>query len=238
MFSDGITGSPQDQPNWYDHRLTDGGPIYTETHPGQLIVEPWNALSSLLIVLPAVYWYFVIRKDWRNYKFMLYAIPLMILGGTGSTLFHAFRISRFFLFMDFVPTAILTLSLSIYFWIKVLKRWWYIFFIIIPTFFIRFFMFGQLPSHTAINVSYIMTGILIGLPLLILLFKIKFFKVHYVIYTILLFIAAIIFRELDAYQIGFLPMGTHFLWHAFTGVGAWFILAYLYAFRNRELSIT
>lgn len=229
------TGNLQEQPDWFDHRLTDGGPIYTETHPGQLIVEPWNALSSLLIVLPAVYWFFVIRKNRRHYKFMLYAIPLMILGGTGSTLFHAFRISRFFLFMDFVPTAILTLSLSIYFWIKVLNRWWYVLFVIVPTFMLRFLLFGRLPSHTAINVSYTLTGIIIGLPLLFLLFKTKFYKVNYVVITIATFIAAIIFRELDSEKIRFLPMGTHFLWHAFSGVGAWFMLAYLYSFRNREL---
>ncbi|MCB2220860.1 MAG: hypothetical protein KQI35_10740 [Bacteroidetes bacterium] len=229
------SGNLQEQADWFNQRLSDGGPIYTETQPGHLIVEPWNAVSSLLIVLPAIYWLWMVRKEWRNYKFMLYAIPLMILGGTGSTLFHAFRASRFFLFMDFLPTAILTLSLSIYFWIKVLKRWWHVFFIIIPTFVLRFLLFGRLPSHMAINVSYIMTGIITGLPLVILLFKTNFFKVQYVIYTILLFIAAILFRELDAYEITFLPMGTHFLWHAFSGVGAYYILAYLHAFRKREL---
>jgi len=224
-----------DQPDWFDNRLTDGGPIYTETHPGNLIVEPWNAVSSLLIVLPALYWFFVIRKDWQNYKFMLYAVPLMILGGTGSTLFHAFRVSRFFLYMDFVPTALLTLSLSIYFWIKLLNHWWYVFLILIPTFILRFLMFDRLSAHMAINVSYIMTGVITGLPLLILLFKTNFFKVKYVIYTIILFIAAILFRELDTHQINYLPMGTHFLWHAFSGVGAYYILAYLHAFRKREL---
>ncbi|MCB0823604.1 MAG: hypothetical protein KDC09_12960 [Bacteroidales bacterium] len=228
-------GNIHDKPNWFDHRLMDGGPVYTETHPGQLIVEPWNALSSLLIVLPAIYWFFIIRKDWQNYKFMLYAIPLMIIGGMGSTLFHAFRVSRFFLYMDFVPPAILTISMSIYFWIKILKRWWYVFFIIIPTFVLRFLMFGELPQHMAINVSYIMTGIITGLPLLFLMFKTKFFKINYVIYTILLFMAAILFRELDTREFSLFPMGTHFLWHAFTGAGAWFILAYLYAFRNREM---
>jgi hypothetical protein len=228
-------GSLHGQADWYNQRLTDGGPVYTETDISQFIVEPWNAASSLLIVLPAVYWLFVIRKDWQNYKFMLFAIPLMILGGTGSTLFHAFRVSRFFLFMDFIPTAILTFSMSIYFWIKVLKKWWYVFFIIIPTFALRYLLFGNLPSHTAINVSYTLTGILIGLPLVILLFKTRFYKINFVIITILLFIAAIIFRELDAREIDFLYMGTHFLWHAFTGVGAWFILAYLHAFRKREL---
>ena len=222
-------------PDWFNQRLNDGGPVYSETELGNLIVEPWNAISSLLIVLPALYWLFRIKSEFRNYKFLLFAIPLMILGGSGSTLFHAFRVSRFFLFMDVLPTAVLTLSLSIYFWIKVLKKWWYVFFIIIPVFFIRFLFFGNLPDHTAINVSYIITGIITGLPLIILLYKTRFYKFKYVLYTILLFILAILFRELDAREISFLPMGTHFLWHVFSGIGAYYILAYLYWFRFREL---
>lgn len=224
------------QSNWFDQRLADGGPVYAETNLHHFIVEPWNAVSSLLIILPAVYWFFRIRKTWRSYEFMLFIIPLMILGGTGSTLFHAFRASRFFLFMDFLPEAVLTLALSIYLWIKVFRRWWYVFFVIVPTLFVRFFLFGKLPAHMAINLSYTITGIIAGLPIVILQFKTGFYKKGYVIGAILFFIAAILFRELDTYPFKWLPMGTHFLWHAFSGAGAWFILAYLYAFRNLEFS--
>ena len=113
--------------DWYNHSLSDGGPIYTETNPDHWIVEPWNAISSLMIVIPAIIWLFKIRGQFKDYRFLIFAIPLMVLGGTGSTLFHAFRVSQFFLFMDVLPTAILTLSLSIYFWVKVFKRWWYVF---------------------------------------------------------------------------------------------------------------
>ncbi len=221
--------------DWYNHSLSDGGPIYTETNPDHLIVEPWNAFSSLMIVIPAIVWLIRIRGQFKDYKFLVYAIPLMVLGGTGSTLFHAFRVSRFFLFMDVLPTAILTLSLSIYFWIKVFKRWWYVFFVIIISFAIRFLLFGKVPSHTAINISYAITGIITALPLLIILFKTRFYKLNYVLLTISFFSMALVFRELDTYSISFLPMGTHFLWHAFTGVGAYYILAYLFAFRYQEL---
>lgn len=222
---------------WYNRRLQDGGPIYTETNIGQFIVEPWNALSSILIVLPAIYWLFRIGKDFRDYKFLIYCIPLMILGGTGSTLFHAFRASSFFLVMDILPTAILTLSITIYFWIKVFKHWWYILFIILPTIILRFwiFSFANLTEFMAINLSYIMTGILIGLPLIFIQIKSRFYKITEVIMAILLFSGAIVFRGLDSKEITFLPMGTHFLWHALTGFGAYFILSYLYSFRTREL---
>lgn len=225
-----------DQPDWFNQRLQDGGPVYKETDLDYFIVEPWNAFSSLFIVLPAVYWLFRIGKDYRDYKFLLFAIPLMILGGTGSTLFHAFRASRFFLFMDFFPTAILTVSLTIYFWIRILKRWWYVFLIIIPSIALRFILYtyADLSEFMAINVSYTLTGILIGLPILILLIRTNYYKVHYVLLTIGFFIAAIVFREMDSRNIGFLPMGTHFLWHAFTGFGAYYILAYLYYSRKSE----
>lgn len=228
-----------DQADWFNQRLQDGGPVYRETDLDSLIVEPWNALSSLLIVLPAIYWLFRIGRDYRDYKFMLYAIPLMILGGTGSTLFHAFRASRFFLFMDFMPTAILTVSLTIYFWIKVFKRWWYVLFIIIPSLGLRFVLFRyvELSEFMAINVSYTFTGILIGLPILILLIRTHYRNLLYVLLTIGFFITAILFREMDSRDIHFLPMGTHFLWHAFTGFGAFFILAYLYKFRKSEMHL-
>ena len=36
-------------------QITDGGPWYAETHiTDNLIVEPWNAISSLAIAAPAV----------------------------------------------------------------------------------------------------------------------------------------------------------------------------------------
>jgi len=223
--------------NWYDQTMKDGGPIYTETNLDHFFVEPWNAISSLMIVIPAIIWLIKVWGNYKDYKFLVYCIPLMIFGGSGSTFFHAFRASRFFLFMDVLPTAILTLSMGIYFWIKVFKRWWYVLFVILFSFLIRFLFFGSLPRHTAINISYAITGVIVGLPLIIILFRTKYFKIKYVIITIILFITALLFRELDAYPISILPVGTHFLWHVFSGVGAYYILGYLYHFRKREMSL-
>jgi hypothetical protein len=215
--------------------LPDGGPVYTETDPGRFIVEPWNAFSSLFIVIPAIIWMIKIRKETSKYIFMLVCIPLMFLGGLGSTIFHAFRASEFFLVMDVLPSAMLSLTLSLYFWIKVLKKWWLAAIIIILTLASRMILWDTLPMTTAINVSYAITGIVTALPMVITLFKTSFHNWKYVGLTILFFILALIFREQDTYPLRFLPMGTHFLWHIFTGFGAYTILAYLYGFRNREL---
>ncbi|MCK5080459.1 MAG: hypothetical protein KAR09_10960, partial [Bacteroidales bacterium] len=50
-------------PDWYNHRLSDGGPIYTETGGESFLVEPWNALTSLLMLIPVLYWFIKLRKE-------------------------------------------------------------------------------------------------------------------------------------------------------------------------------
>lgn len=225
------------QDDWFNQRLPDGGPLYAETDPGRILVEPWNAISSLFIIIPAIYWLVRIRKDLPHFRFMLYCIPLIILGGTGSTLFHAFRAHRFFLFLDIVPTAMLTLALSIYFWLKILRKWWHILLIIIPVFLARVIFFRNLPQHIAINISYAITGFITALPLIFLLLKTRFYRLTDITGTLISFMLALFFRQIDAEEIPFLPMGTHFLWHVFSGPGAYFILSYLYFLRKRELAL-
>jgi hypothetical protein len=222
--------------DWFNQTLSDGGPLYSETNPDQFIVEPWNAVSSLFIIIPAIIWLVRIRKDYRNYAFMMYCIPLMILGGTGSTIFHAFRASKFFLVMDVLPTAVLSVSMGIYFWLKLLKNWWIVIPLLCLSIVPRFLFFRNLPENTAINGSYAISGVFIGLPLILILFKTSWSNFSLVAVTIVLFAISLFFRETDTVTISFLPMGTHFLWHVFSGLGAYFILAYLYRFRKREIT--
>jgi hemolysin III len=218
----------QDNADWFNQRLADHGPVYMETHTGQLIVEPWNALSSLLMLIPALFWLFRIRREQGNNGLLYFVICLIMAGGIGSAIFHGFRASVVFLLMDVLPSAILTLTLSIFFWIKVLKKWWYIFFILIPLFGIRFLFWGNLPEHDSINLSYFITGISVGLPLIILLIQSKFNNWQVLVLAIVSFAFALFFRQIDQFPISYLPMGTHFLWHSFSAVGAYFILDYLY----------
>ena len=143
------------QEGWFDQRLADGGPVYMETDTSRFIAEPWNAFSSLLMLIPAIYWLYRMRRDNRKSFLLWTVIFLVIAGGLGSALFHGFRASLFFLLMDVLPSALLTLTLCIYFWIRVLKKWWHIFFILVPLFGIRFIFWGDLPEHAAINLSYL-----------------------------------------------------------------------------------
>jgi len=209
-------------------RLTDGGPVYFETDLGHFIVEPWNAFSSLTFLIPVIYLLFKLRGQYRNYTFLLFwAAPLMALGGIGSTIYHAFRASRFFLFMDFVPIAFLTISISIYFWLKILPKWWYVLIIIAASVGIRFLMWGFFSGSGSINASYFLTGLMIFLPAIIFLFRTNFFEFRHLLYSAIFLVLALFFRYADDWQTPLLPNGTHWLWHVSTSIGAVAMANYL-----------
>jgi hemolysin III len=216
--------------------MIDGGPIYHETQFGHWLVEPWNAFSSLLFLVPVIYFLFKLKGQYKHYGFLIFwCSPLLVMGGLGSTIFHAFRSHRFFLYLDFVPIALLTLSISIYFFLKLI-RWWWVVLIIILSFLIRFSLFSFYHGHGAINASYVMTGVLIFLPALLFLIKTRFFLVSIMLWALLCFGVALLFRFMDDWNTISLSLGTHWLWHVFCAVGAWFLGSYLIKIADINLS--
>ncbi len=217
-------------------QITDGGPWYAETHiTDNLIVEPWNAFSSLAIAAPAVYFLWKIRKNPQQYGFLLAAIPFLFLNGLGSTLFHGLRTSRVFLLMDFMPALILTLMITVYFWAKVLPKWWMSFVVITPIFLMRFGVIDLIPGQGGINTSYMISGVAFLLPVFLILRKYQFRKSLDIIVGATCFVLAIYFRQVDKEFTDIVPFGTHFLWHIFSGIGAFLLADYLYFIRNEEL---
>ncbi len=223
------------QDAWYNLRMEDGGPVYAETNPEQFIVEPWNAISSLFMMMPAIIWAIKIYPNYRQYMFLTFLLPLGFLGGLGSTLFHAFREYTFFLVMDIAPSAVLTLLLTVYLWLRLLKHWWYILFIVVISVGFRFIIFAsEIPEHTAINLSYGFTGLLIGIPLLVIFTRTSFLRIWDVVFSILFFALALLLREVDKYEFLYLDMGTHFLWHLFSAVGSYFVFSYIYYLTDKS----
>lgn len=217
-------------------QISDGGPWYAETHiTDNLIVEPWNAFSSLAIAAPAVYFLWLIRKEPQKYKFLLACIPFLFLNGLGSTLFHGLRTSRFFLLMDFLPALVLTMMITVYLWAKILPKWWMSFVVITPIFLIRFGVIDLIPGQGGINTSYTISGIAFLVPVFLILKKYDFKKTLNVIIGAACFVLAIYFRQVDEDFTNIFPWGTHFLWHIFSGIGAFLLADYLYFIRNQEL---
>jgi len=214
--------------HWANQRLADGGPRYAEYHPELIVVEPWNAISSVFMMFPAFFWLYKMRKSkLSDHKMLFFAIAMVFLGGLGSTLFHAFRMSPIFLMMDVLPSALLTLSLAVYFWLKILPKWWYVLFIFVPVFSLRFLLFSIFTGHLGINISYAISGLLIIVPLLIILYQTSFNNGFWFLAAFLAFGFALMFRQLDVHSFHFLPQGTHFLWHFFSAIGSFCMLGYL-----------
>lgn len=219
----------------YNVSLHDGGAMYAETNPEQFIVEPWNAVSSLLLILPAIFWAIQLKNRYREYPFITFCMPLLFLGGLGSALFHGFRVHPFFLYMDVLPTAILTLALGIYFWTQATGRWWIGVGIIILSIIVRMWAFSAFVPHTASNISYAITGLVMFFPLGYILFKTNFQKSTTIVLVVCCFALSLLFRETDAWEKQIFPMGTHFLWHIFSAIGAFYLAEYLYFLESKRL---
>ena len=162
-------------------------------------------------------------------------MPLLFLGGTGSFLYHAFRTSRFLLWMDVVPTAIVTLSVSVYFWDKILPKKWQVATVILPFTYIRFAIFEYVPGQFAVNLSYFITGFLIFFPVLFYLLQRQFVHLRPILLSVILLSVSLVLRRIDHTVAEFIPMGSHFLWHIFSGFGAYYMAMYLYLIRKDEL---
>lgn len=214
----------------------DGGPIYAETDLSAFISEPWNALSSLAIALPSVYWAFKLKWNIKDYSFLYFLIPLLFLGGLGSTFYHASRTSELLLWMDVLPTAIVTFSVSVYFWNKILPRKWQVATVLLPITFIRFAIFEYLPGQLAMNTSYFITGFLIFFPIIFYLHERRYRHYKPILISVLFLSLSLVFRKFDFAFTELFPMGSHFLWHIFSGVGAFYLARFIYLIRQDELN--
>ena len=210
---------------------SDGGPIYAETpqhlEPSQWFMEPWNALSSLLIVAPAIYFLWKLHGRYRENLFLTLCIPLLMAGGIGSTLFHGLRSHPFFLMMDVLPTLVLFLAITTYFWAQALRSWIWAVAIMLVSFAMMYFGFRYFPPGLRMNVGYFLRGVLFFLPMMLVLVRTRFRGAAWVFGSLLAFVAALGFRYGDMWASKFLPMGSHFLWHAATGLGGFLIAEYL-----------
>ena len=218
------------------HRLADNGPVYYETNLENLVVEPWNAVTAILFLLIVGYWAFRVWTVRKSHLFLVYMLPILAIGGIGGTIYHAFRYSRVFLVMDWLPIMLLSFAAGIYFMVKSTGRWWYALLVIAGVAGLQTLNFTLMPErliHIAISISYGLLGMVILVPTIFYMIKTKWVKSRIVLYALISFFLALIFRLTD--MEGWLPMGTHFLWHTFGALAANFMFAYIFLTREWEI---
>lgn len=220
--------------------LPDGLPLnaYAETNTNHFIMEPWNTITSLFFLIPVFYWLIKLKGRYKNYPILMWSLPLLAMNGIGSALFHAFHISRWFLALDVLPVLLLILVLTTYFWNEILRSWFLsvllIGFIIAMHVVLHFFT----SVATSINLGYLLRGIGLFLPFVLILYRIKFKYALETILGILFFILALIFRTYDKDLIQYLSMGSHFLWHICTTIGVYFISQFVYHYISLKHNYT
>jgi hemolysin III len=207
-------------------RWNDGGPIYTETDLGRVIVEPWNAASALLFLGIALYWLIRLRGRYSQHPFLSVCLPILAAGGLGGTLYHATRASQAFFLMDVLPIFVLCLATSVYLWGRLLPKWWYGLALLLPYCIIQWLGSSILQRHHTINFSYACLAALILLPAVIFLVKTRFRHGAWAALAAVFFAVALYFRYADPQAL--LPMGTHWLWHTFGAAACWAVSEFLY----------
>lgn len=207
----------------------DGGLMYRETNLHHLFPEPFNMISSALFLIPAFYWLIKLRGFSRQYAFLSVCAWLLLIGCIGGTVYHGLRRWPVFIMMDWMPIAILCLMASVYFWIKFSGRTWVGIVALVVFIGMIFSMRSLFPSHNLqlmISLNYSVMVLMILLPLVLLLWKMRWHNVALVAGALLSFVVAIGFRVADAYTS--INIGTHFLWHSFGALATTLMFLFIY----------
>lgn len=211
--------------------ILDGGPIYTETLAGRFPVEPCNTVSNFIFLFVIAYWAYRSRMNILKYPMVVIVLVILAIGFAGGTVYHATRSAEIWLVTDYLAIYFAIMVGCVYFWFRITGNWFLVFvFALFPAFLLRlaagFFVIGE--KHF-IAFSYAMQVLIILLPVILHCALNKFRHLRVLIIAFLSFAAALSFRELDAVSAKYIPVGTHFLWHIFGGVSAFFILSYVFS---------
>lgn len=199
------------------------GPLYCETPEaitGLFPVEPWNAISSGVIVLFGIAsLILVVQRSPRAWE-LYAACALLILNGVGSILWHGLR-TRWALSLDVLPALAFVLLISFVWAWRVAPLW----------------------QAAAVGAALLLSPIVVRLLDLGSRWPLRFGVMALVIVAMALWlivrsasasrsaaltggaallsaVAALTFRSIDAQACESVGMGSHFLWHIFLSAAA------------------
>jgi len=250
MPSESETAAPKpdillvsDQPN----RLADGGPRYKETPPDPAAVpyaEPWNAVTASFFIIIVLVWLWRLRGRYLRYPFVVCCMPILLAGGIGGTLYHAFRTQKVWFLMDVIPISLLGAAGSIYLTIRLGRIYglgWVLaaavglvgVYLAVNMFVFRLIQFPN--PNWPVNLSYASLAAIMIIPLIVVLIRTRFRHVAWVAGSLLSFGIAWFCRLVDNTPWGDLPMGTHWLWHTFGAITTHGITEYFYRLEGKPL---
>lgn len=203
----------------------DYGPLYAETNWDAFVREPFNAASAAVYSMIAVYWLVRLHSRRSHFRFLYGCMWLLLVGGAGGTLYHAFRVHWVFLLLDALPIAILGLATAIYCIRRLSSDWIWVVLSIIAVFGLRIAIAQVLPRAASINAGYGLLGLAVLTPLVILALRTGEGLWNRVVPAGLLFAVALGCRAID--MSSGVPFGTHGFWHLFAAAAVWLLISFL-----------
>jgi hypothetical protein len=222
-------------------RLPDGGPRYKETPPDPTavpIAEPFNAVTASFFVLIVLFWAWRLWGKFARYPFLTACMPILLAGGIGGTLYHAFRTRRAWFLMDVIPISLLGIAGAVYLTVRLGRALgaWRVLAVAVGLIAAYVFVNGVLfrtvlraeNPNLRVNLSYASLALVLIVPLAVVLIRTRFRHFGWVATALVSFAVAWFCRLVDGTPWGDLPMGTHWLWHTFGALTTLAITEYFY----------
>ncbi len=207
--------------------MSDGLTPYAETVVGRFPVEPLNTVSCLAFILVALYWAYRTRLNICRYPLIVMVVPLLVVGGVGGMVHHAFRTYRAWRHIDILMAFYGVAMGCVYFWRRVSQGWFKAFLLtLLFPLFLRIVLYDV--KINSASVVFVGMALALAIPLAIDGFRSGGKHMGMPMAASLLFCVAVFFRELDAFPEIVGKYGTHFLWHLFAAVSVCVVLSYVY----------
>ena len=246
MAGESETTTPAPEPDHFfvgqvGSRMPDGGPRYKETPPDPTAVpvaEPFNAVTASFFVLIVAFWFWRLWGRFGRFPFLTACMPILLAGGIGGTLYHAFRTQRVWFLMDVIPISVLGVAGAVYLTVRLGRALgpWKVLAVAVGLIAVYLFVNGVLfrmvlrpgnPNLT-VNLSYASLALILLLPLGVVLVRTRFRHGGWVATALASFAVAWFCRLVDGGTYDPLAMGTHWLWHTFGAITTLAITEYFY----------
>lgn len=210
----------------------DHGPIYLETDFSRFPVEPWATYSQLLFLVVILYWTWRLLREpegFRRQRFIAWCLPLLLLQYLGATIYHAARSHLFWMLLDVLPLYALCLLAAGHLWRRAGLSWAGTLALVLAPPLLGNGLNRALPLPGYLGMALVYAGyfLAIFLPAFAARSLVPANRRFLPWAALAALSLALFFRSVD-HAADFLPMGTHWLWHAMGAAGVHLLVWYVY----------
>lgn len=201
---------------------------YCERMDASFFAEPINAFSNIFFIMAAYFSYVYLQKSSSKPQ-THYSVQtlngILVCIGIGSFLWHTFA-TAWAEFADVIPITIFIYVYLFAFVRLVLEKKILVVTAALIAFTILNYSITKYADPSLLNGSIAYAPALFSLLVLAFLAR-KKEKFSFLLLAIFIFLISLLFRSIDFMVCGFLPFGTHFLWHICNAIMLYMLMVFL-----------